>query len=363
MTVAYDEREARPLDGAAREPVERAFGRNFDGVRVYTGPAAAQATRNERARAVTVGNAIAFAPGEYRPGTFDGDALIAHELAHVVQQDSVQAGGELRRAPESPALESDASMAAIRALAPRLGGQPSPGRAAPSQRTGGLAMQRCSASPNLKTNSGEFKVSKYEVNDPDPGNDTTKKVGAAIDLSFTPNDTVVSNKIGFVQMMKALRAGTPRLFPNETRRATTAADKDEGWSVDRLAGMKSPHYGEDVTGAGGATMNFGSRTSTGTVTNATMNDSIGLTRVPGQTYDTTAATFALDIEHSTYLGALGWGFETTAGGTTTKKPLSIAEMGAPTGIHQRALELWNEQAADPDVAKRNAPTQEKVPVP
>jgi hypothetical protein len=38
------------------------------------------------ARALTVGTHIAFAPGEYRPGGVRGNALIAHELAHVVQQ-------------------------------------------------------------------------------------------------------------------------------------------------------------------------------------------------------------------------------------------------------------------------------------
>ena len=38
------------------------------------------------ARAFTVGSDIFFAPGEYQPGTRDGDELIAHEVAHVVQQ-------------------------------------------------------------------------------------------------------------------------------------------------------------------------------------------------------------------------------------------------------------------------------------
>lgn len=41
--------------------------------------------------AFTVGSDIAFARGAHRPGTLTGDALIAHELAHVVQQAS--AGG------------------------------------------------------------------------------------------------------------------------------------------------------------------------------------------------------------------------------------------------------------------------------
>ena len=45
------------------------------------------------ARAVTVGEHVAFAPGEYRPGTPVGDALLAHELAHVGQQADAGAAG------------------------------------------------------------------------------------------------------------------------------------------------------------------------------------------------------------------------------------------------------------------------------
>ena len=40
------------------------------------------------------------------------------------------------------------------------------------------------------------------------------------------------------------------------------------------------------------------------------------------------------------------------------------EMGSPSGIQVKALEKWNEQADLKDTdAKKNAPGQEKVPVP
>ena len=38
------------------------------------------------ARAFAVGNHIAFGSGEHKQGTLVGDALMAHELAHVIQQ-------------------------------------------------------------------------------------------------------------------------------------------------------------------------------------------------------------------------------------------------------------------------------------
>jgi hypothetical protein len=74
-----------PLAGYDREFFEPAFGRSFDGVRVHTHPAAARAAQAIGARAYTVGNDVAFAPGEYAPGTDGGRRLMAHELAHVAQ--------------------------------------------------------------------------------------------------------------------------------------------------------------------------------------------------------------------------------------------------------------------------------------
>jgi hypothetical protein len=66
--------------------MEGAFGRSFTGVAVHTDGRAARLLSNLNARAFTVGEHVAFGGGEYRPVTMIGDALIAHELAQVVQQ-------------------------------------------------------------------------------------------------------------------------------------------------------------------------------------------------------------------------------------------------------------------------------------
>lgn len=108
-------RAGRPLDGRVRSRMESAFGRSFRGVRVHTGSEGAQVARETDARAVTVGSDVAFAPGEYQPGTPIGDALIAHELAHVIQQDRAQAA-EGRRGGDMT-LESDADRSAVGAVA------------------------------------------------------------------------------------------------------------------------------------------------------------------------------------------------------------------------------------------------------
>ncbi len=63
--------------------MERRFARDFGNVRVHTDARAVQALG---AQAVTSGTDIAFAPNRYAPATPEGCGLLAHELAHVVQQ-------------------------------------------------------------------------------------------------------------------------------------------------------------------------------------------------------------------------------------------------------------------------------------
>jgi hypothetical protein len=77
---------SRPLDPGTRAFMESRFGREFGGVRVHAGQDAGDSAQRIRARAYTLGGHVVFAPGEYAPGTQAGRRLIAHELAHVVQQ-------------------------------------------------------------------------------------------------------------------------------------------------------------------------------------------------------------------------------------------------------------------------------------
>jgi hypothetical protein len=76
----------QPLDSKSKGKMESAFGTSFSSVEVHKDSNAASLSDNMNARAFTVGNHIAFGSGEHKPGTLVGDALLAHELAHVVQQ-------------------------------------------------------------------------------------------------------------------------------------------------------------------------------------------------------------------------------------------------------------------------------------
>jgi len=76
----------QPLDLQVRAQMESRFGRDFRAVRIHNGAHAADAAVNLSAKAFTVGSHIAFSFGRFAPDTQSGRRLLAHELAHVVQQ-------------------------------------------------------------------------------------------------------------------------------------------------------------------------------------------------------------------------------------------------------------------------------------
>ena len=108
----------RPLDDGTRGFMESRFGQDFSGVRVHTDRRAAESARAVNALAYTVGNHVAFGAGQFAPGTQVGRGLLAHELAHTVQQGG---GATLQRASlainkPNDAGERDAERLAARAM-------------------------------------------------------------------------------------------------------------------------------------------------------------------------------------------------------------------------------------------------------
>jgi len=83
-----------PLDAATRAFMEPRFGHDFSRVRVHTDARAAQSASAVNARAYTVGNDIVFGGGAFAPHSQSGRSLLAHELAHTLQQGG---GAPLRR--------------------------------------------------------------------------------------------------------------------------------------------------------------------------------------------------------------------------------------------------------------------------
>jgi hypothetical protein len=74
------------MSSTQREFFEPRFGADFGGIRLHTDNRSAEMADNLGAQAFTVGNDIVFGSGMYRPESSDGKHLMAHELAHTIQQ-------------------------------------------------------------------------------------------------------------------------------------------------------------------------------------------------------------------------------------------------------------------------------------
>jgi len=99
------------LDTGVRDRFADSLG-DLSDVRVHTDDNADRLNRSVSARAFATGSDVYFARGEYNPGTAAGDKLIAHELAHVVQQRGASAGGPLTVSNPGDALEREADAVA-----------------------------------------------------------------------------------------------------------------------------------------------------------------------------------------------------------------------------------------------------------
>lgn len=80
------ESPGQPLGARTRTFFESRFRHDFSQVKVHADGKAAESARSVGAMAYTVGKHVAFGTANYDPGSVKGNALLAHELAHVVQQ-------------------------------------------------------------------------------------------------------------------------------------------------------------------------------------------------------------------------------------------------------------------------------------
>jgi hypothetical protein len=98
----------QPLDAQARAFFEHRFGHDFSGVRVHTDAQAARSAQAVQASAYTVGRDVVFGAGQYAVGTCAGNRLLAHELAHTLQQGS-ERPGQIEIAPAYGPHEDEAN--------------------------------------------------------------------------------------------------------------------------------------------------------------------------------------------------------------------------------------------------------------
>ncbi len=96
--------ERRTLDGAMRDRLAGFFGHDFADVLVFAGPMAGALARSIHAEAFTHGKMVFFDPKHFRLDTAQGEALVAHELAHTRQEDDRDV-----RVKEAEALATEAA--------------------------------------------------------------------------------------------------------------------------------------------------------------------------------------------------------------------------------------------------------------
>lgn len=109
----------QPLDSATRAFFEPRFGHDFSRVRVHADAKATASARAVDALAYTVGEHIAFESAQFNPNSHSGRKLLAHELTHVLQQQSSYAAGGAFTSTHAQQLQPK-TIAVTRACEPML---------------------------------------------------------------------------------------------------------------------------------------------------------------------------------------------------------------------------------------------------
>lgn len=108
----------RPLAPTVRRAMETRLGHSFADVRVHSDASAAGEARALGARAFAIGRDVVFGARQFAPTTQAGQALLAHELAHVVQQRGTGEGDPARA--EAEAAGAGSAVASGRSFVPML---------------------------------------------------------------------------------------------------------------------------------------------------------------------------------------------------------------------------------------------------
>jgi hypothetical protein len=344
--------------------MESAYGTSFADVKAHVGGSEAQAGLTELgARAATHGNDIAFR--ESNPS----EELVAHELAHVVQQ---RKGGGVQCKAVDVSREGDAAeQRADAAAAAVVRGEPVPDVGTAS---GGIHRA-------VETNGGTWDTAAYNPIDA-PTGALGDILGCHIKLDFKANDLVESTKIGLIQSVKAMKssaAGGARDTvatgvgdPEEGQLIMTAGQKDPGREIDRAVhpGARALPNTSPVYGVHNSPGSMATQLTDGTPTTGTSqwgsHEKIKLgflemfkPPVPariddtprrqiefaGQTYHHTFESTAIALEGpipaNTYLGSVSWGWSNDATGKVTVDPLTVVQAGPPSSEFMGAAARWN----------------------
>ncbi len=353
----------QPLDADTRTFMEPRFGHDFSRVRVHTDVKAAESARAVNALAYTVGRDVVFGTGQYAPQSSAGQRLVAHELSHVVQQQSTPAvlQGKLRIGSPSDSAELAADAAARDVMVPENNPYRSPAlqirHHLQSSSLPYPTIQRA-----VKTWGGEYDTDKYELAKT-PGVD-----GVVIELRFKPNKHVDAELIGMTQTARSLQKGGP--VPAKaivTGKAEEAAFESHripvgkanaGTMIDQLVQFRNPLYATGATGAkdtlsttptpdpvnwGEHGWHYTDKAGKPQKHDALLKDKPALSsglKESSQVFEATALAIK-GIQEGTFYGSVQWGWEKNAAGKVKTLPLTLVSNDVPSSVFSKATELWN----------------------
>lgn len=169
------------LDSSTRDFMETRFGHDFSHVRVHTDTRASESALSVNSLAYTVGPDIVFGQGRYAPNTTQGKLLLAHELAHVIQQSTSAASA-------AGAVRSDhvpQTLSTLRHAPKQIARQPRPGASASSSAS--VSSVRITRNPDLitfSTSQGPFSYDLINLELQDGEYDARVQV-SGVNVSFT----------------------------------------------------------------------------------------------------------------------------------------------------------------------------------
>jgi Domain of unknown function (DUF4157) len=109
----------KPLEPGLRSRYEPLLGWSLADIRIHTDSRASASAEALNAEAYTAGRDIVFNAGSYSPGSSSGQHLLAHELAHTVQQRGMSRSGSTAVSQPGDGAEHEADHAAIALMAGR----------------------------------------------------------------------------------------------------------------------------------------------------------------------------------------------------------------------------------------------------
>ncbi len=155
----------QPLPDELRGRLEDSLGTDLGRVRVHTCSDSAEAAHAVGAKAYALGSDIHFGAGRYDPASQEGQRLVAHEVAHTVQQrgvsESAQTKLELSAASDAHEIEADQFAAAF--STGLYGADPREERRWPIEPLGAVVLQREGASDAAPSNGGNATSPSEEI--------------------------------------------------------------------------------------------------------------------------------------------------------------------------------------------------------